>query len=45
MALLTDLRVVQLGAGLSAAVCGRLMADLGARVACVEARGGTLLGD
>jgi crotonobetainyl-CoA:carnitine CoA-transferase CaiB-like acyl-CoA transferase len=45
MALLTDLHVVQLGDGLCAAVCGRLMADLGATVECVEARDGTLLGD
>jgi crotonobetainyl-CoA:carnitine CoA-transferase CaiB-like acyl-CoA transferase len=36
MSLLTGFRVVQLGHGLAAAVCGRLLADLGAEVACFE---------
>jgi crotonobetainyl-CoA:carnitine CoA-transferase CaiB-like acyl-CoA transferase len=35
MSLLTGLRVVQLGDGLAAAVCGRLFADTGAEVTCV----------
>ena len=36
MSLLTGFRVVQLGPGLAAAVCGRLLADLGAAVACID---------
>src|SRR6185437_4024970 len=36
MALLEGLRAVQLGKGLAAAVCGRLLADVGASVACVD---------
>ena len=35
-ALLTRLRVVQLGRGMAAAVCGRLLADTGADVVCVD---------
>jgi crotonobetainyl-CoA:carnitine CoA-transferase CaiB-like acyl-CoA transferase len=35
MALLAGLRVVQIGPGLAAAVCGRLFADTGAMVACI----------
>src|SRR5215831_8002860 len=35
MWLLAGLRVVQLGGGMAAAVCGRLFADVGADVACV----------
>lgn len=34
--LLTGFRVVQVGPGLAAAVCGRLLADVGARVACMD---------
>ena len=34
MSLLSGFRVAQLGPGLAAAVCGRLLADTGARVAC-----------
>lgn len=34
--LLSDLNVVQLGPGLAAAVCGRMFADLGATVLCVD---------
>jgi len=34
MSVLSGLRVVQLGTGLAAAVCGRLLADLGADVVC-----------
>jgi len=37
MALLAGLRVVQIGPGLAAAVCGRVLADVGASVACVGA--------
>jgi crotonobetainyl-CoA:carnitine CoA-transferase CaiB-like acyl-CoA transferase len=36
MALLTGLTVVQAGSGLAVAVCGRMFADLGAAVLCVE---------
>jgi crotonobetainyl-CoA:carnitine CoA-transferase CaiB-like acyl-CoA transferase len=36
MSLLTGFRVVQLGQGLAAAVCGRLLADLGANVVCTD---------
>ena len=36
MSLLAGFRVVQLGDGLAAAVCGRLLADIGADVVCVE---------
>jgi crotonobetainyl-CoA:carnitine CoA-transferase CaiB-like acyl-CoA transferase len=35
MSLLQGLRVVQIGEGLAAAVCGRLLADVGADVACI----------
>jgi len=36
MSLLTGFRVVQIGPGLAAAVCGRLLADVGAEIACVD---------
>ena len=36
MALLEGLHAVQLGKGLAAAVCGRLLADVGASVTCVD---------
>jgi crotonobetainyl-CoA:carnitine CoA-transferase CaiB-like acyl-CoA transferase len=36
MALLSGFRVTQLGPGLAAAVCGRLLSDVGADVACVD---------
>ena len=36
MALLAGFRVVQIGSGLAAAVCGRLLADVGAEVACID---------
>jgi crotonobetainyl-CoA:carnitine CoA-transferase CaiB-like acyl-CoA transferase len=36
MSLLSGFRVAQLGQGLAAAVCGRLLADLGANVACTD---------
>ena len=35
--LLNGLRVVQIGRGLAAAVCGRIMADVGAGVVCIDA--------
>ena len=37
MALLSGLNVVQLGPGLAAAVCGRMFADVGAAVHCLDA--------
>src|SRR5215470_18294420 len=43
MSLLAELRVVQLGGGMAAAVCGRLLADVGADVACVGPDVSTLL--
>lgn len=36
MSLLSEFRVVQLGPGLAAAVCGRLLADAGAAVTCSD---------
>ena len=36
MGLLTGFRVVQLGHGLAAGVCGRLFADTGAEIACID---------
>src|ERR1700754_299762 len=36
MSLLRGLRVVQIGEGLAAAVCGRLFADVGADVSCID---------
>src|SRR5579863_1801203 len=43
MALLSGFRVLQLGPGLAAAVCGRLLADVGADVTCVDADNSTPL--
>jgi crotonobetainyl-CoA:carnitine CoA-transferase CaiB-like acyl-CoA transferase len=43
MSLLSGFRVVQLGPGLAAAVCGRLLADIGADAACVESDDATPL--
>src|SRR5712691_411493 len=43
MSLLAGLDVVQLGDGLAAAVCGRLFADIGAAVSCVDADNSTPL--
>ncbi len=45
MSLLAGLRVIQIGSGMAAAVCGRLLADVGADVACVDANRFTLLGE
>ena len=36
MALLAELRVLQVGDGLAAAVCGRLLADMGAAVTAID---------
>ena len=43
MSLLNGFRVVQLGPGLAAAVCCRLLADVGAEVICVDADNATPL--
>jgi crotonobetainyl-CoA:carnitine CoA-transferase CaiB-like acyl-CoA transferase len=43
MSLLSGFRVVQIGQGLAAAVCGRLLADLGADVTCIDPDVSTLL--
>ncbi|HTV45318.1 MAG TPA: CoA transferase [Stellaceae bacterium] len=44
MPLLSGIRVVQFGAGLAAAVCGRLFADLGAAVVAIGPEPGSRLG-
>jgi crotonobetainyl-CoA:carnitine CoA-transferase CaiB-like acyl-CoA transferase len=43
MSLLAGFRVVQIGDGLGAAVCGRLFADVGAEVACIDPDNSTCL--
>ena len=43
MMLLTGFNVVQIGGGSAAAVCGRLMADVGAQVTCIDPDAGTTL--
>jgi crotonobetainyl-CoA:carnitine CoA-transferase CaiB-like acyl-CoA transferase len=43
MSLLSGLRVVQIGSGMAAAVCGRMFADVGASVTCIDADTSTLL--
>jgi crotonobetainyl-CoA:carnitine CoA-transferase CaiB-like acyl-CoA transferase len=43
--MLTGFRVVQVGPGLAAAVCGRLFADVGAEVVRVAPDASTLLGE
>jgi crotonobetainyl-CoA:carnitine CoA-transferase CaiB-like acyl-CoA transferase len=45
MTLLAGFKVVQVGAGAAAAVCGRLLADVGAEVTCVDPATGTTLLD
>jgi crotonobetainyl-CoA:carnitine CoA-transferase CaiB-like acyl-CoA transferase len=45
MALLNGLRVVQIGGGLAAAVAGRLLADAGADVVCIDATRATPLAE
>ena len=36
MSVLTGLQVAQIGGGLAAAVCGRLFADIGAHIVCID---------
>ena len=43
MTLLAGFNVVQIGGGSAAAVCGRLMADVGAQVTCIDPDSSTLL--
>jgi crotonobetainyl-CoA:carnitine CoA-transferase CaiB-like acyl-CoA transferase len=43
MTLLSGFKVIQIGCGSAAAVCGRLLADVGARVTCVDPGAGTIL--
>jgi len=43
MTLLLGFRVVQIGGGAGAAVCGRMLADLGAQVTCIDPGTGTTL--
>ena len=43
MSLLAGFRVVQIGDGLAAAVCGRLFADIGADVCCIDPDNSALL--
>jgi crotonobetainyl-CoA:carnitine CoA-transferase CaiB-like acyl-CoA transferase len=45
MPLLAGLRVVQIGDGLAAAVCGRLLADVGADVVCIDPGNSAALAD
>jgi crotonobetainyl-CoA:carnitine CoA-transferase CaiB-like acyl-CoA transferase len=45
MSLLAGLRVVEIGEGLAAAVCGRLLADVGADVVCIDPDNSTPLAD
>ena len=44
MAILAGLDIVQIGGGPAAAVCGRLFADIGARVACIDPDASSPLG-
>jgi len=43
MTLLAGFKVVQIGGGSAAAVCGRLLADVGAQVTCIDRDGSTTL--
>ncbi|HEY2872283.1 MAG TPA: CoA transferase [Reyranella sp.] len=43
MTLLAGFKVVQIGSGAAAAVCGRLLADVGAQVTCIDSATGTTL--
>ena len=45
MTLLTGFNVVQIGSGLSEAFCGRLLADVGARVISIDPAAGSALAD
>ncbi len=44
MSLLNGFRVVQVGGGMAAAVCGRMLADVGAEIVCIEPDSSTALG-
>src|ERR1700730_13035788 len=41
--LLSGFNVIQIGGGSAAAVCGRLLADVGAQVTCIDPGAGTML--
>src|SRR6187551_1536619 len=43
MTLLSRFNVVQIGGGAAATVCGRLLADVGAQVVCIDPDAGTPL--
>jgi crotonobetainyl-CoA:carnitine CoA-transferase CaiB-like acyl-CoA transferase len=43
MTLLSGFNVIQIGCGSAAAVCGRLLADVGAQVTCIDPGAGTIL--
>ena len=43
MSVLAGLEIAQIGGGLAAAVCGRLFADIGARVVCIDPAAATPL--
>jgi crotonobetainyl-CoA:carnitine CoA-transferase CaiB-like acyl-CoA transferase len=43
MSVLTGLQVAQIGGGLAAAVCGRLFADVGAQIVCIDPGASTTL--
>jgi crotonobetainyl-CoA:carnitine CoA-transferase CaiB-like acyl-CoA transferase len=43
MTLLAGFNVVQIGDGAAAAVCGRVLADVGAQVTCIDGRGDSVL--
>jgi crotonobetainyl-CoA:carnitine CoA-transferase CaiB-like acyl-CoA transferase len=43
MALLTGFKVLQIGGGSAAAVCGRLLVDVGAQVTCIDPGADTML--
>ena len=43
MTLLAGFKVVQIGGDLAAAVCGRVLADVGAQVTCIDPGAGTVL--
>jgi crotonobetainyl-CoA:carnitine CoA-transferase CaiB-like acyl-CoA transferase len=43
MTLLSGFKVIQIGCGSAAAVCGRLLADVGAQVTCIDPGAGTML--
>jgi crotonobetainyl-CoA:carnitine CoA-transferase CaiB-like acyl-CoA transferase len=45
MSVLAGLEVLQIGGGVAAAVCGRLFADIGARVVCIDPAASTPLLD